>query len=383
MLVLVLNAGSSSVKYQLRSMPTGSTSAGSVLLDRKIERSGPDDDLAGVFEQIRSEVSDTAGDQRLTAAGHRVVHGGERFDRPVLITQEIIRDIARLSPLAPLHNPSNVAGIRAVARTWPDLAQVAVFDTAFHRTLPEHAWRYALPRQLYEDLGIRRYGFHGTSVAYVAAEAARMMEIPLEDFNAIVAHLGNGASVTAIAQGASVDTSMGFTPLDGLVMGTRSGDLDPSILLFLQRRGWDADELEDLLNEQSGLTALSGHSDMRAIVAAGSDPQARLALDIASYRLAKYIGSYQVAVGGAHAIVFTAGIGENSSQFRQAVVDRLAPIGVQLSPPANQRIGPDNSRIQSGVISAPDSTITVLVVPTDEERAIAEAAVGVVQKGPD
>lgn len=353
-----------------------------MLLDGSVDHGGTagHQDVAGALEQISAQVAESLGNRRIDAVGHRVVHGGERFDRPVLITHEIIREIDRLSPLAPLHNPPNVLGIRAITDKWPDLPQVAVFDTAFHRTLPEHAWRYAIPNELYEKLGIRRYGFHGTSYAYVTGEAARLLGIRLDEFRAVVAHLGNGASVTAIAGGVSVDTSMGFTPLEGLVMGTRSGDLDPSILLFLRRQGWETDVLDELLNAESGLKALCGRSDIRSIVEADADPRARLALNIASYRLAKYIGGYHVAVGGAQAIVFTAGIGENSWQFRQAVVDRLAPIGVQLSPPANRSVGSGDGQQQTGIISAPDSSVPVLVVPTDEERAIAEATAVVVRE---
>jgi acetate kinase len=315
------------------------------------------------------------GDLKLGAVGHRVVHGGERFAEPVLIDNEITRAIERLNPLAPLHNPANVLGIRAIARKWPDLPQVAVFDTAFHRTLPEHAWRYAVPEELYTNHGIRRYGFHGTSHEYVTHRAAALLDLPAEEFDGVIAHLGNGASVTAIRGGKSVDTSMGFTPLEGLVMGTRSGDLDPSILVFLGRSGWSPEDIDTMLNRQSGLKGLAGNNDMRSVVEASEagDAKASMALAVTSYRLAKYIGGYHVAVGGAKALVFTAGIGENSHQFRALVAERLGALGIELDAGLNSL----RSR-EPRVISTAESAIPVLVVPTDEERAIAEATAAVV-----
>lgn len=382
MLILVINSGSSSVKYEVREVaPAGSTNSNSdaVVTGGIVEKIGEGTvrDHTEALEQIDSELTEALGERQIDAVGHRVVHGGERFGEPVLITNEIARAIERLNPLAPLHNPANVLGIRAIADKWPQLPQVAVFDTAFHRTLPERAWRYAIPNDFYRKYGIRRYGFHGTSCEYVTRRAAELLECPLDDFNAIVAHLGNGASITAIRDGASIDTSMGFTPLEGLVMGTRSGNLDPSIVLFLQREGWTADELDQMLNKESGLKALFGQNDMRSIVEAGDDDRARLALDISSYRLAKYIGGYHVAVGGAQAIIFTAGIGENSWQFRQAVIEQLAPLGVKLDDGANRASG-DAAR----TISAADSAIRVLVVPTNEELAIAEATATLVSQLP-
>ncbi|MFI5084574.1 MAG: acetate/propionate family kinase [Actinomycetales bacterium] len=375
MRVLVINSGSSSLKYQLRD-----TAGGTVLAEGVVERigdaghGGPADHEAAL-ESVASAVAGTLGGGQPDAVGHRVVHGGERFSAPVLITNEITRAIERLNPLAPLHNPANVMGIRAVDKLWPSVPQVAVFDTAFHRTLPEHAWRYAVPDELYRRHGIRRYGFHGTSNEFVVGAAAGLLGIPVPDFNAVVAHLGNGASVTAIAGGASVDTSMGFTPLEGLVMGTRSGDLDASILVFMLRQGMGANELDEMLNRDSGLKALAGNNDMRSVVeAAGAgDARAKTALAVASYRLAKYIGGYHVAVGGAQALVFTAGIGENSWQFRALVAGRLGALGVLLDDGANRRRSKEPR-----VISAADSAIPVLVVPTDEERAIADATAAVV-----
>lgn len=382
MLVLVINSGSSSLKYQVRDV-----AAGSILTEGLIERIGMSNggqgdgevvgpaDHAEALEQVDAAIHEVLGGRELDAVGHRVVHGGERFGEPVLIDNEITRAIERLNPLAPLHNPANVLGIRAIAKKWPDMPQVAVFDTAFHRTLPEHAWRYAVPDELYTNHGIRRYGFHGTSHEYVTHRAAALLDLPAEEFDGVIAHLGNGASVTAIRGGKSVDTSMGFTPLEGLVMGTRSGDLDPSILVFLARVGWNAEDLDTMLNRESGLKGLAGNNDMRSVVEASEagDARASTALAVASYRLAKYIGGYHVAVGGAKALVFTAGIGENSHQFRALVGERLRALGIELDAGLNS----ERSK-EPRVISSASSAIPVLVVPTDEERAIAEATAAVV-----
>jgi len=381
-LVLVINSGSSSLKYQVRDVE-----AGSVLAEGLVEKIGMgvggegDGEIVGprdhaeALEHVDADIHQALGDRALDAVGHRVVHGGERFAEPVLINNEITRAIERLNPLAPLHNPANVLGIRAISKKWPELPQVAVFDTAFHRTLPEHAWRYAVPDELYTNHGIRRYGFHGTSHEYVAHRSAALLDVPVEEFDAVIAHLGNGASVTAIRGGQSIDTSMGFTPLEGLVMGTRSGDLDPSILVFLGRAGWSPEDIDSMLNRQSGLKGLAGNNDMRSVVEAAEagDAKAAMALAVASYRLAKYIGGYHVVVGGAKALVFTAGIGENSHQFRTLVAERLGALGVELDAGLNRERSKDPR-----VISTPASALPVLVVPTDEERAIAEATAAVV-----
>ena len=382
MLVLVINSGSSSLKYQVRDVAEGS-----VLTEGLIERIGVSNggqgdgevvgpaDHAEALEQVDAAIHEVLGERQLDAVGHRVVHGGERFGEPVLIDNEITRAIERLNPLAPLHNPANVLGIRAITRKWPDMPQVAVFDTAFHRSLPEHAWRYAVPDELYTNHGIRRYGFHGTSHEYVTNRAAALLDIPVEEFDGVIAHLGNGASVTAIRGGKSVDTSMGFTPLEGLVMGTRSGDLDPSILVFLARTGWNAEDLDSMLNRESGLKGLAGNNDMRSVVEAAEsgDSRAAMALSVTSYRLAKYIGGYHVAVGGAKALVFTAGIGENSHQFRSLVGEKLGALGIELDAGLNSKRSKEPRVISTGA-----SAIPVLVVPTDEERAIAEATAAVV-----
>lgn len=367
MLILVINSGSSSLKYQVRNTDTHEILVKG-LIDRIGEAEVPDHRAA--LLRLSEEVGPVLHGKTIEAVGHRVVHGGERFSQPVLVDNEITRAIERLSPLAPLHNPASAMGIRAVAERYPGVPQVAVFDTAFHRTLPPRAWRYAIPQPLYRRYGIRRYGFHGTSCAYVSELAAEFLGVPLDEFNAVVAHLGNGASVTALQNGRSIDTSMGFTPLAGLVMGTRSGDIDPSILVFLAREGYSADDIDTLLNRESGLLALSGVADMREITAAAEagDQQSELALEVSAYRLAKYIGAYHVAVGGARAIIFTAGIGENDGAFRARVVALLGALNVRLDDAANNLRSNEVRRI-----SSPDSAIDVLVVPTDEEEAIAEA----------
>jgi acetate kinase len=303
-----------------------------------------------------------------------VVHGGERFGAPVLITPEVIQAIEDLNPLAPLHNPANLLGIRGIAEQWPEKPQVAVFDTAFHRTLPERAWRYAIPDGLYTKHGIRRYGFHGTSHDYVTGRAAEFLGTPRGEFNAVIAHLGNGASVTAVQGGRSIDTSMGFTPLEGLVMGTRSGDIDPSILFFLAREGYSTDDLDTLLNRESGLTGLAGTNDMRSVerAAEAGDARAATAIDVAAYRLAKYIGGYHVAVGrGAGPRVHCG----NRREFGALPLERggkLHGAGHRTRSPLNAERGFRRARRQH-----PGSAVPVLVVPTDEEAAIAQATAAV------
>lgn len=382
MLILVINSGSSSLKYQLREVhPDGSEPAEPVIASGLVERIGVPgsgvDNHAEALEQVNAQLETVLDGRSIDAAGHRVVHGGERFKTPALVTMEVIRAIERLAPLAPLHNPAAAQGLRAIAEKWPAMPQVVVFDTSFHQTMPEEAWRYALPDALYTEDGIRRYGFHGTSHDLVTGLAAETLGIPREQFSAVILHLGNGASATAIAGGASVDTTMGYTPLAGLVMGTRSGDVDPSIITHLIRNGsYDAEQMDRLLNRESGLLGMSGHADMRQVVdnAHAGDRRARMALKVASYRLAKYVGGYHVAVGGAQAVVFTAGIGENSAPFRAAVLDRLVPLGIAYDAEKNLERS-DAPR----VISSPDSAIPVLVVPTDEEMAIAQLTLSVSQ----
>ncbi|HEY4614387.1 MAG TPA: acetate kinase [Citricoccus sp.] len=383
MLILVINSGSSSLKYQLREVePDGTEPAEPVIAQGLVERIGVPgsgvDNHAEALDRVNQELEEIIGERQIDAAGHRVVHGGERFKAPALVTMEVIRAIERLAPLAPLHNPAAAQGLRAIADRWPDMPQVVVFDTSFHQTMPEEAWRYALPDALYTENGIRRYGFHGTSHDLVTGIAAETLGIPREEFNAVILHLGNGASATAICAGKSVDTSMGYTPLAGLVMGTRSGDVDPSIITHLIRNHhYDAEQMDRVLNNESGLLGMSGNADMRQVLdsAHAGHRRARTAIKVASYRLAKYIGGYHVAVGGAQAIVFTAGIGENSAPFRATVLDRLEPLGVEYDAEKNLERS-DAPR----VISTEDSAIPVLVVPTDEEMAIAQLTRQVAQQ---
>ncbi|WP_426303284.1 acetate/propionate family kinase [Arthrobacter sp. R-11] len=370
MLVLVLNPGSSSLKYQLRKDPSPANDP-DILLDCAVEGPPARVAIAAAFNEIYSEVHNIVDERPLDAIGHRVVHGGERFTGPVLVTGDVMAAIEDLAPLAPLHNAASAACMRAAASRWPGTPQVAVFDTAFHRTLPEHAFRYALPKDLLAEHPIRRYGFHGISVERASRDTASFLRLPAWSLNAIVAHLGSGASVTAVRDGRSVDTSMGMTPVEGLVMGTRSGDLDPSIVTLLQRRGLGPDEVDELLNQRSGLLGLSGSADMRTVqdAAQHGDPAADLALDMAAYRLAKYIAGYNMVVGGAHALVFTGAIGEHSGPFRSRVLSWLAPLGLGIDEGKN--CAPHQG---IRVISSTESTFPVLVVPCDEERAIAEAA---------
>lgn len=378
MLILVINSGSSSLKYQLRELgDDGVDTAHPVLAKGLIERIGqpgsPIADHAQALEQVAAELEDVLDGRSIDAAGHRVVHGGERFSAPALVTPEVIRAIDRLAPLAPLHNPPAAQGLRALSTQWPEMPQVVVFDTSFHQTMPREAWQYAVPNSWYSDYGICRYGFHGTSHDLVTGLTAAHLGIDRDDFRGIILHLGNGASATAIRDGRSVDTSMGYTPLAGLVMGTRTGDLDPSIVTHLATaHGYSIEELDRALNKESGLLGMTGHTDMRQVLEAAEagDREAEAALQVASYRLAKYIGGYHVAVQGAQAIVFTAGIGENASPFRARVLDRLSALGVRYDAEENLRRS-DAVR----TVSTPDSLIPVVVAPTDEEQAIAAATV--------
>ncbi|WP_314078139.1 acetate kinase [uncultured Rothia sp.] len=370
MLILVVNAGSSSLKYQVRdtSLPESEQMLTSGLVEN-IGTDVPNHEVA--FDIMSEKLEPVLHGRELQAVGHRVVQGAEKFTHPTLLTEEVVQQIDDLSPLAPLHNPAHVQGMRAAMHKWPSLPQVAIFDTAFHSTMPEEAWRYAIPYDLADKYSIRRYGFHGTSHEYVSHVAADMLGVARDEFNGIVAHLGNGASVTAVKGGKSVDTSMGYTPLAGLIMGTRSGDIDPSALTtILIREGIDGARLDTILNKESGLLALAGSNDMRKVfeLAESGDERAQLALNMTAYRLVKYIGGYNLVVGGAHALIFTAGIGENSGDFRKLVLDRLGALGVKYNEEENAKRSPEPR-----VISTEDSAIKVLVIPTNEEKAIAEA----------
>lgn len=377
MLVLIINCGSSSVKYQVRDTE-GTTEDTQVIAKGLIENIGTKiPNHTEALEIMAKNLEEPLHGKTIDAIGHRIVQGGSVFSEPVRITEEVINQIDELSPLAPLHNPAHVQGLKAATATYPGVPQVAVFDTAFHSTMPEHVFRYAVPENFYTDYGVRRYGFHGTSHDYVTGIAADFLGINRNEFNAVVAHLGNGASVTAVQGGKSLDTSMGYTPLAGLVMGTRSGDIDPSVLtsVMTQNPEITAERMDTILNKESGLLAIAGNNDMRAVVEAmeSGDERAKLALDMTSYRLAKYIGGYHVAVGGAQALIFTAGIGENSHQFRALVGERLGALGIKLDAELNS-VRSDAPQI----ISTEDSAIPVLVIPTNEEKAIAEATVEVV-----
>ena len=391
--VLVVNTGSSSIKYQLFEMD-GPKVLASGLVERigeagaKLTHRAADAEPLGVedriadhsdgFERVFKAFESAGGPiTDLAGIGHRVVHGGERLTAPTLVDDATIQAIADQAPLAPLHNPPNLLGIRITMASFPRTPQVAVFDTAFHQTMPPRAWRYALPRDLAGELRIRRYGFHGTSHAYVSRKAAEHLGRPAAELNLITLHLGNGASVAAVAGGRCIDTSMGLTPLEGLVMGTRSGDLDPAVVFYLHREaGLSVDDIDDLLNKRSGMLGLAGANDMREVarlVGAG-DQAAAEALDVYCYRIRKYVGAYTVALGRLDALVFTAGIGENSDGVRGGVCSGLERLGISLNPHRN--------RARSGrarTISADDSPVAVLVVPTNEELEIAEQTLAVVR----
>jgi acetate kinase len=399
--ILVLNCGSSSVKFQLIATDLERIAQNTdVRLARgMIERLGgaslitlhaegqapqrsaaPVRDIRAAVELIlrwacakESGVAGISSVADVQAVGHRVVHGGEHFTHSVLITDEVLRGIEDCIELAPLHNPANIKGITAAREVFgAGLAQVAVFDTAFHQTLPDHAYLYALPYQLYRRHRVRRYGFHGTSHRYVAYRYRQFRGLEREQTNVITLHLGNGCSAAAIRAGDSVDTSMGLTPLEGLVMGTRAGDLDPAIIDFLaSKEGLSAQEVETLLNKQSGLLGISGlTNDMRELLAEAhenDDRRARLAIEIFCYRARKYIGAYLAAMGGADAVVFTGGIGENSPEVRAQICHNLAWLGLEL----NDELNAAHVNGREGMISREGSRLAAYVIPTDEELLIA------------
>ena len=365
-MILVLNSGSSTLKYRVVD-PADPGTGERGLIERIGEPGGVADHHAALLRLFAELAVDRAD---LRAVGHRVVHGGSRFAAPVLVDDEVLAGIRDLVPWAPLHNPGSIAGLEAVRALLPGVPNVAVFDTAFHRTLPEAAAAYAIDQALAHRLGIRRYGFHGTSHRYVAEQTALLLGRPLETLNLIVLHLGNGASAAAIAAGRSVDTSMGFTPLEGLVMGTRSGDIDPAVLIHLHRTmGLSFAEVDDLLQHHSGLTGLCGDNDMRTVLRrrAAGDPDARLAFDVYCHRIRKYVGAYHAVLGRLDAIAFTAGVGEHAAEVRAASLAGLDIWGITVDPHRNAP-GPG-----ARVISPDDAAVAVCVVPTDEELAIALA----------
>ncbi|MFC8517884.1 acetate kinase [Streptomyces sp. NPDC057257] len=387
--VLVLNSGSSSVKYQLLDMADGSRLAMGIVerIGEETSRlrhtplarggearewAGPVADHDSALKAVSEELArDGLGldSPELAAIGHRVVHGGKAFTEPTVIDDAVLAEIERLIPVAPLHNPANLTGIRTAMALRPDLPQVAVFDTAFHTTMPESAARYAIDVETADEHRVRRYGFHGTSHAYVSRATAELLGRAPEEVNVIVLHLGNGASASAVRGGRCVDTSMGLTPLEGLVMGTRSGDLDPAVIFHLARvGGMSIDEIDTLLNKKSGLVGLCGDNDMREIerrIGEG-DEAARLAFDIYIHRLKKYIGAYYAVLGTVDAIAFTAGVGENAAQVREAAVAGLETLGLAVDGALNAVRG-DEPRL----ISPEDARVKVAVVPTDEELEIA------------
>jgi len=398
MKILVLNSGSSSVKYQMidpgkelflaRGVVDRIGMGGAMLTHKPHDRdevrlTGEILDHKMAIEYVLSILlSKNHGvikdKNEITAVGHRVVHGGEAFSLSMLITSEVIKEIARCMDYAPLHNPPNLKGIRATQALLPDAPQVAVFDTAFHQTMPEYAYMYGLPYVLYKRHGIRRYGFHGTSHLYVAKRAEQMLKKSLKTLRIITCHLGNGASVAAVKFGNSIDTSMGFTPLEGLLMGTRSGDLDPAIVLHIMNKEELAmHEANTMLNKHSGIQGLSGlSSDMREIEENyDTNERAKLAHQVFCYRLKKYIGSYAAAMGGLDAIIFTGGIGENSSMVREHVLADLGFLGIELDKKKN------NSKTTGEKhISKVNSKVSILVIPTNEELVIALDTMHIVKK---
>jgi acetate kinase len=402
MKILVLNSGSSSLKYQLIDAHTEEVVAkglaecvgiacrcGRIIQETKLagkiafdaEMNDHDEAMNRVFALLTDPDKGVVSSvDEIAAVGHRVVHGGEKFAQPTLITDDVLAEIEKMSELAPLHNPPNLAGIRACMRLMPGVPQVAVFDTAFHATIPDYAYMYALPYDYYTTYGVRRYGFHGTSHQYVTGIALDMLAkagIAPQDSRIVTCHLGNGCSMTAIAGGRVVDTSMGLTPAEGLVMGTRSGDLDPAILVYLSRRlHAPAAEIDRIINKESGLLGISGlSSDMRDIedAAAKGNPRAELALGVFCYRIRKYVGAYAAAMGGLDAIVFTAGIGENSPVVRERVCRDLAFLGVELDGAKNVA-----ERGRAVDLATPSSRVRVLLVPTNEERMIARETARVI-----
>jgi acetate kinase len=390
MKILVINCGSSSLKYQLIE-----STDGNVLAKGLAERIGINDSLLthntnGEKIKIKKDMKDHKDAIKLVldalvnsdygvikdmseidAVGHRVVHGGESFTSSVLINDEVLKTITDCIELAPLHNPANIEGIKACQQIMPNVPMVAVFDTAFHQTMPDYAYLYPIPYEYYTKYRIRRYGFHGTSHKYVSNRAAEILNRPIEDLKIITCHLGNGSSIAAVKYGKSIDTSMGFTPLEGLAMGTRSGNIDPSIISYLmEKENISAEEVVNILNKKSGVYGISGiSSDFRDLEDAAfknGDERAQLALNVFTYRVKKTIGAYAAAMGGVDAIVFTAGVGENGPEIREFILDGLEFLGFSLDKEKNKVRGKET------IISTPNSKVSVMVVPTNEEYMIAK-----------
>jgi acetate kinase len=370
--IFVVNSGSSSIKYQLVDLDSEEA-----VLSGIVERVGePGSDIPDHEAGMRRVLQVLGTGHEITAVGHRVVHGGSLFSAAVVVTDAVEAQIDELSALAPLHNPANLLGIRAARKALPDVPHIAVFDTAFHQTLPPAAYTYAIDAALAEKHGVRRYGFHGTSHKYVSQETARFLGRPLGELRTIVLHLGNGASVSAIDGGVSIETSMGMTPLEGLVMGTRSGDIDAAVLIHLHRQaGLDFDDLDVMLNRQSGLLGLTGNGDMRDVQEAASrgDEVAERALAVYRHRIRRYIGAYIAHLGGLDALVFTAGVGENNALLRRRTLSGLEFLGIAVDVDRNE-LASKKARF----ISPEGSPVAVLVIPTNEELEIARQCVAAI-----
>ena len=399
MKILVLNCGSSSIKYKLFDMDKND-----VIAQGGIEKIGMKGsflkltDANGEKVIIEKEIPEhtcgvkfifevlTTGKyavlkslSELNAVGHRMVHGGEKFNKSVLLTPEVLEAFAACTDLAPLHNPANLKGVNAVSELLPNIPQVGVFDTAFHQTMPDYAYLYAIPYELYQKYGVRRYGFHGTSHRFVSGEIFKYLNMPVEGSKVITCHIGNGGSITAVKDGKSVDTTMGLTPLEGIMMGTRSGDIDGGAVTFLmEKEGLDSTGMSNLLNKKSGLLGISGvSSDMREVTASmeAGNERAALAKKMYAYRIKKYIGAFAAAMGGVDVVIFTGGVGENRHEVREAVCENMEFLGIKLDKEQNAKImfGKD------GIISTPDSKVKVVVLPTDEELMIAQDTMALVK----
>lgn len=394
MKVLVLNCGSSSIKYKLYEMETKTVMAaggiekvglaGAFLktklpVEEKIFGDIPthDEGLQMIFNSlIDPEKGVLSSLKEIDAVGHRMVHGGEKFNQSVLLNDEVLKAFEECSELAPLHNPANLKGVKAVTELMPELPQVGVFDTAFHQTMPDYAYMYALPYDMYTKYHIRRYGFHGTSHRYVSQRVCEFLGCDIKDKKIITCHIGNGASIAAIQNGKCVDTSMGLTPLEGLMMGTRSGDIDAGAVSYLQKKlGLDADGVSNLLNKESGVAGVFGKSDMRELESAvlAGDPCGVKTLQMYNYRIKKYIGAYTAAMNGLDILVFTAGVGENQYGVRSGVCENMEYLGIKLDFAKN-----DSVRGEEAVISTPDSKVTVCLIPTDEELMLATDTMNIV-----
>lgn len=399
MKILVLNCGSSSIKYKLFDMDKNDVIAqggiekigmkGSFLklTDKNgekvvIEKEIPEHTVGVkfIFEVLTgSQYGVIKSLDEIGAVGHRMVHGGEKFNKSVLLTPDVLKAFAACNDLAPLHNPANLKGVNAVNELLPNIPQVGVFDTAFHQTMPDYAYLYAIPYELYQKYGVRRYGFHGTSHRFVSGEIFKYLNMPVEGSKIITCHIGNGGSITAVKDGKSVDTTMGLTPLEGIMMGTRSGDIDGGAVTFLmEKEGLDSTGMSNLLNKKSGLLGISGvSSDMREVTASmeAGNERAALAKKMYAYRIKKYIGAFAAAMGGVDVIIFTGGVGENRHEVREAVCENMEFLGIKLDKEQNAKImfGKD------GIISTPDSKVKVIVLPTDEELMIAQDTMALVK----